>query len=137
MRKFRAMKVEFGPAWVSLDFFVVPTAKFRVLFVLLILAHNRRCTLHFNVTSSPSAEWTAQQVVKAFPDDRIPRYLLRDRDCIYGKCFRHRVKNLGIEEILTAARSPWQIPYVALPLIAGRRRPRVETCARTRKGPRC
>jgi transposase InsO family protein len=62
--------------------------------------------------SSPSAEWTAQQVVQAFPGDSASRYLLRDRDCIYGKCFRHRVKNLGIEEVLTAARSPWQNPYV-------------------------
>ena len=85
---------------------------FRVLFVLLIVAHDRRRILHFNVTSSPSAQWTAQQVVQAFPNDCVPRYLLRDRDCIYGKYFRHRVKNLGIKEVLTAARSPWQNPYV-------------------------
>ena len=78
---------------VSLDFFVVPTATFRVLFVLLILAHDWRRILHFNVTSSPS-------------------HLLRDRDCFYGKYFRRRVKNLGIKEVLTAARSPWQDPYV-------------------------
>jgi transposase InsO family protein len=91
---------------------VVPTATFRVLFVLLILAHDRRRILHFNVTSGPSAEWTAQQVVQSFPDDSATRYLLRDRDCIYGKYFRHQVKNLGIEEVLTAARSPWQSPYV-------------------------
>lgn len=97
---------------ISLDFFVVPTATFRVLFVLLILAHDRRRILHFNVTSSPSADWTAQQVVQAFPGDNVPRYLLRDRDCIYGKYFRHRVRNLGIKEVLTAVRSPWQNPYV-------------------------
>lgn len=97
---------------VSLDFFVVPTATFRVLFVLLILAHDRRRILHFNVTSSPSAEWTAQQVVQAFPGDSAPRYLLRDRDCIYGKYFRHRVKSLSVEEVLTAVCSPWQSPYV-------------------------
>src|SRR5664280_1165591 len=97
---------------VSLDFFVVPTATFRVHFVLLILSHDRRRILHFNVTSSPSAEWTAQQAVQAFPNDSAPRYLLRDRDCIYGKYFRHRVKSLGIKEVLTAARSPWQNPYV-------------------------
>ena len=97
---------------VSLDFFVVPTATFRVLFVLLILAHDRRRVLHFNGTSSPSAEWTAQQVVQAFPGDSIPRYLLRDRDCIYGKYFGRRVKNLGIIEVLSAARSPWQNLYV-------------------------
>ena len=97
---------------VSLDFFVVPTATFRVLFILLVLAHDQRRILHFNVTSSPSAAWTAQQVVQAFPGDSAPRYLLRDRDCIYGEYFRRRVKNLGIKEVLSAARSPWQNPYV-------------------------
>jgi len=97
---------------VSLDFFVVPTATFRVLFVLLSLDHDRRRVLQFNVTSNPSAEWTAQQVAQAFPFDTAPRYLLRDRDGIFGKYFRHRIKNLGIKEVLTAARSPWQNPYV-------------------------
>jgi putative transposase len=97
---------------VSLDFFVVPTATFRVLFVLLILAHDRRRVVHFNVTSDPSAEWTAQQLVQAFPDETAPRYLLRDRDRVYGKYFRRRVKDLGIEEVLTAPCSPWQSPYV-------------------------
>jgi transposase InsO family protein len=97
---------------VSLDFFVVPTATFRVLFVLLILAHDRRRVVRFNVTSDPSAEWTAQQVVQAFPYETAPRYLLRDRDGVYGKYFRRRVKDLGIKEVLTAPRSPWQSPYV-------------------------
>ena len=98
--------------FVSIDFFAVPTATFRVLFVLLILSHDRRRVVHFNVTSSPSAEWTAQQIVQAFPEDTAPRYLLRDRDGIYGGYFRHRVHNLDIEEVLTAASSPWQSPYV-------------------------
>ena len=97
---------------VSIDFFTVPTATFRVLFVLLVLSHDRRRVVHFNVTSSPSAEWTAQQIVQAFPEDTAPRYLLRDRDGIYGAYFRHRVHNLGIEKVLTAPRSPWQSPYV-------------------------
>jgi putative transposase len=97
---------------VSIDFFTVPTATFRVLFVLLVLSHDRRRVVHFNVTSSPSAEWTAQQIVQAFPEDTAPRYVLRDRDGIYGDYFRHRVHNLDIEEVLTAARSPWQSPYV-------------------------
>jgi putative transposase len=61
---------------VSLDFFVVPTATFRVLLVLLIRGHDRRRILHFNVTSSPSAAWTAQQVVQTFPEETAPRYLL-------------------------------------------------------------
>jgi len=67
---------------VSVDFFVVPTATFRVLYVFVILLHHRRQIVHFNVTDSPTAAWTAQQVVDAFPDDSGPRYLLRDRDRI-------------------------------------------------------
>jgi len=97
---------------VSVDFFVVPTATFRVLFVLLVLAHDRRRVVHFNVTSSPSAQWTAQQIVQAFPEATAPRYLLRDRDGVYGEHFRRRVRNLGVMEVLTAPRSPWQSAYV-------------------------
>jgi transposase InsO family protein len=97
---------------VSLDFFIVPTVTYKVLFVLLILTHQRRRVVHFNVTEHPTAAWTAQQVVDAFPWDEAPRYLLRDRDHIYGASFRQRVGHMGIEEVLTAPRSPWQNPYV-------------------------
>jgi putative transposase len=97
---------------VALDFFVVPTVTFRVLFVLVILAHDRRRIVHFNVTESPTAQWTTQQVVKAFPWNTVPRYLLRDRDCIYSTAFRQRVKHLGIKEVVIAPKSPWQNPYV-------------------------
>jgi putative transposase len=97
---------------VALDFFVVPTVMNRVLFVLLILAHARRCVVHFNITEHPTAEWMAQQVIEAFPWDEAPRYLLRDRDRIYGASFRRRVRTMGIEEVLIAPRSPWQNPYV-------------------------
>jgi transposase InsO family protein len=97
---------------VSIDFFTVPTANLRVLFVLVVLAHHRRRVLHFNVTEHPTAEWTAQQIVDTFPDDTAPSYLLRDRDAIYGHSFRHRVKGMQIREVLTAARSPWQNPFV-------------------------
>jgi len=72
---------------VSVDFFVVPTATFRVLYVFVVLLHHRRQVVHFNVTDSPTAAWTAQQIVEAFPDDSAPRYLLRDRDRIYGGDF--------------------------------------------------
>ena len=96
----------------SLDFFTIPTATFRVLFVLVVLRHDRRRVVHFNVTEHPTAEWTAQQVVEAFPWDTAPRYLLRDRDATYGLVFRRRVKGLGIEQVLIAPRSPWQNPYV-------------------------
>jgi len=97
---------------VALDFFVVPTVTHKVLYVLLILAHERRRVVHFNITEHPTAAWTAQQVVEAFPWDEAPRYLLRDRDCIYGTSFRQRVQHMGIEEIVIAPRSPWQNPYV-------------------------
>jgi putative transposase len=97
---------------VALDFFVVPTVTHTVLFVLLILAHDRRRVVHFNVTEHPIAQWTAQQIVDAFPWDEAPRYLLRDRDRIYGTSFRRRVRTMGIEEALIAPRSPWQNPYV-------------------------
>src|SRR5260370_3251627 len=97
---------------VSVDFFVVPTATFRVLYVFVILLHHRRQVVHFNVTDSPTAAWTAQQLVDAFPDDSAPRYLLRDRDSIYGGKFRRRVKGILIAEVLTAPRSPWQNPFV-------------------------
>ena len=97
---------------VALDFFVVPTATYKVLFVLLIVAHHRRWVVHVSVTEHPTAEWTAQQVVDAFPWDEAPRYLLRDRDRIYSASFRQRVRNMGIKEVVIAPRSPWQNPYV-------------------------
>lgn len=97
---------------VALDFFVVPTVTFKVLFVLVILAHERRRIVHFNVTEHPTAQWIAQQIAEAFPWDEAPRYLLHDRDCIYGAAFRQRVRNMGIEEVRTAPQSPWQHPYV-------------------------
>jgi transposase InsO family protein len=93
---------------VSVDFFVVPTATFRVLYVFLVISHHRRRVVHFNVTASPTAAWTAQQIVDAFPDDSAPRCLVRDRDSIYGAEFRRRVKGMRIAEVLTAPRSPWQ-----------------------------
>ena len=97
---------------VSVDFFTVPTATFRILYVFVILRHDRREIVHFNATYNPTAQWTAQQLVEAFPFDSAPRYLLPDRDSIYGDQFRNRVKSLGIDEVLTAPRAPWQSPYV-------------------------
>ena len=69
---------------VSIDFFTVPTARLRVLFVLVVLAHYRRRVVHFNITEHPTAAWTAQQLVDAFPDESAPAYLLRDRDQVYA-----------------------------------------------------
>lgn len=91
---------------VAIDFFIVPTVRNRVLFVFLVLAHERRRVLHFNITTNPTAEWTTHQIVEAFPWDDAPRYMLRDRDGIYGERFQRRVRNMGIEQVITAPRSP-------------------------------
>ena len=97
---------------VAVDFFMVPTATFRILFCFIVLRHDRRMVIHFNVTAHPTAEWTAQQIIEAFPFGEVPQFLLRDRDSIYGEFFRQRVKHIGIEEVVTAPRSPWQNPYI-------------------------
>ena len=98
-------------AFGSVDFFTVPTVTGRVLFVFVVLLHHRRRIVHFNVTAHPTAAWTAQQVIDAFPYDAAPRWLLRDRDAIYGEAFRQRVAGMGSEEVLSAPSSPWQNPY--------------------------
>jgi putative transposase len=97
---------------VSMDFFTVPTATFRVLFVLIVLAHDGRRIVHFHVTEHPTAEWTTRQLVQAFCDRKSPHYLIRDRDGVYGLIFQNHVKALHIEQVVTAPRSPWQSPYM-------------------------
>ena len=97
---------------VAIDFFTVPTVQLRVLFVLVVLVHDRRRIVYFNVTEHPTAERTAQQLVEAFPWESPPKYLLRDRDAIYGNRFRRRVCGLGMKDRPSAPRSPWQNPYV-------------------------
>ena len=82
------------------------------LFVFLVLAHDRRRILHFGVTAHPTAEWSAQQLREAFPWETSPRYLLRDRDTIFGPDFVKQVKAMGIKQVLSAPRSPWQRAYV-------------------------
>ena len=94
-----------------MDFFTVPTLTGRVLFVLVLLAHQRRRVVHVAITEHPTAAWTAQQIIEAFPDDTAPRWLLRDRDAIYGDVFRRRVVGMGISEVVSAPSSPWQNPY--------------------------
>jgi len=96
----------------ALDFFVVPTVTCRLLYVLVLLTHERRKVVQFHITAAPTAEWTAQQVINAFPDDTAPKYLLRDRDSIYGAAFSRRVDGMGITQKRIAARCPWQSPYV-------------------------
>jgi putative transposase len=97
---------------VSVDFFTVPTIRFQVLYVFLVMAHERRRIVHFAVTAHPTAEWTAQQMREAFPWESAPRYLLRDRDRIFGKDFVDQVKAMGIKQVLSAPRSPWQRAYI-------------------------
>ena len=96
----------------AIDMFVVVSASFRLLYVMVILAHDRRRIVRFDVTEHPTAIWLSQQVTEAFPWDTAPRYLLRDRDSSYSAYFRNRVAAMGITEVLTAPRSPWQNPYV-------------------------
>jgi transposase InsO family protein len=96
---------------VSMDFFTVPTITLRVLFVFVVLEHRRRQVLHFGVTEHPTGSWTAQQIVEAFAERDAPRYLIRDRDRVYGDEVRRGIASLGIEEVLTTPRSPWQNPY--------------------------
>jgi putative transposase len=95
----------------AIDFFTVPTVTFRILYCFIVLRHNRREIVHFNVTANPNARWTAQQINEAFPYDAAPKYLIRDRDGIYGKDFRKRVKEMSIKEVIIAPRSPWQNPF--------------------------
>jgi len=96
---------------IGIDFFTVPTATFRNLYCFIILLHERRQVVHFNVTEHPTAAWTAQQMIEAFPEHSAPRFLLRDRDSIYGHDFQLRVAGMRIEEVITAPHSPWQNPY--------------------------
>ena len=84
---------------VSVDFFTVPTIRFRFLYVFLVLAHDRRRILQFGVTAHPTAEWTAQQLREAFPWETA-RYLLRDRDRIFGPDFVTQVKAMGTQPVL-------------------------------------
>jgi transposase InsO family protein len=93
------------------EFFVVPTAAYRLLFVLVILAHDRRRVVHVAVTHHPTATWTAQPLREAFPWNQTPRYLIHDRDLAFRSAVR-TAEAMGIEDVRTAPRSPWQNAYV-------------------------
>src|SRR3984893_9290827 len=96
----------------AVDMFVVATATFRLRYALIVLGHDRRRIIHFEVTQNPTQVWLARQMTEAFPWDTAPRYLLRDRDASYGQTFRDRVAAMAIKEDVTAARSPRRNPYV-------------------------
>jgi putative transposase len=95
----------------AIDLFVVTTATFRLVYALIVLSLDRRRVVHFEVTQNPTQVWLCGQMTEAFPWDSAPRYLLRDRDKSYGSAFRHRVRAMGITDVITAPRSPWQNPY--------------------------
>ena len=96
----------------AMDFFTVSTATFNILFVLIILSHDRQKIIHSNVTTNPTAQWTACQLREAFPWDTAPKYMIRDRDSIYGAIVKKHIKNMEIQDVMTAFQSPWQNPYV-------------------------
>ncbi len=96
----------------AIDMFVVASASFRLLYVMIILAHDRRKIMRTAVTEHPTEAWLSRQVTEAFPWDTAPRYLLRDRDASYGAYFCRRIEVMGTKEVVTAPRSPWQNAYV-------------------------
>ncbi len=94
------------------DFFTVPTLTFKTLYCFVVLSHDRRRILHVGVTQHPTEEWTVRQILEAFPGDGSePRYLIRDRDSIYGSFFRRHIEAMGIEQVVTGRKCPWQNPY--------------------------
>jgi putative transposase len=97
---------------IAVDFFLVPTLTFRLLFVFIGLRHDRRELIYVNVTDHPTAHWAARQLIEAFPEETAPKYLLRDRDAIYGEIFTRCVDTMGIRQVITAPRAPWQNPFV-------------------------
>ncbi len=96
----------------AIGMFVMASASFRLLYMMIILAHNRRNIVRTAVTEHPTAAWLSRQLTEAFPWDTAPLYLLRDRDGSYGSYFCNRVEAMGLTEVVTAPGSPWQNAYV-------------------------
>jgi transposase InsO family protein len=96
----------------AMDFCIVPTVSFQLLYVWFVIDHGRRRLIHFNVTKHPSARWVVQQLREAFPSDRVPRYLLLDRDSIFSAEVMAAIRSFGIDPVRTAYRSPWQNAHV-------------------------
>ena len=92
----------------AMDFLVVPTAGFRLLYVWFVIAHGRREILHYGISEHPTSRWVIQQLREAFPDDTAPRFLIFDNDSIFSARVADSIQNLGIEPRRTAFRSPWQ-----------------------------
>ena len=90
----------------AIDFLVVPTPTFRILYVVVILSHERRKLLHLAVTTNPTAEWAAHQVTEAFPWDTAPKYIIRDRERPYGRQYNDRLGSMCIQDVSKASQSP-------------------------------
>jgi transposase InsO family protein len=91
-----------------MDFFVVPTVRFRLLYVWFVIDHGRRSIIHFNVTTNPTAQWVIQQLRESFPDNSVSRYLIYDNDSIFSDEVKDAVESFGMRAKRTAHRSPWQ-----------------------------
>ena len=113
-----------------MDLFVVPTIGFKLLYAFVVVRLDRRELVWINVTAHPTAEWVARQITEAFPWNEAPRYMIRDRDCIYRAVVTRRLRAMGIRDKPIAPASPWQNGFVER-LIGSIRRERVDhTCAR-------
>ena len=139
-QSWRTFLYNHAEAIASIDLFVVPTITLRMLFGFVVLHHGRRQLVHVGVTAHPTAEWLSHQISEAFPWDRAPRHLVRDRDGAFGESFKRRLHAMGIRDRPTAPRSPWQNAYVERLIIVDERHlrnvlaimPRTTTgCART------
>jgi transposase InsO family protein len=97
-----------APDIAAMDLFVTPTIGFDVLYAFIIVRVARRDLVWINVTTNPSADWIARQITEAFPWNEAPRYLIRDRDQVYGVAVRHRLRAMGIRDKPIAPGSPWQ-----------------------------
>ena len=97
---------------VAIDFFAVPTLTCRILFVFIVLAHDRRRIVHIDVTRHPTSAWTRQQLRESFPDDATARFFLHDGDATFDAAFSRTAEAFGLTSVRTAPRSPWQNPYV-------------------------
>lgn len=95
----------------AIDFLTVPTVTFKTLYVFVVLSLDRRRVVHFHVTTHPTSDWTAMQLIQAFPFESAPKYLIRDRDGIYGERVQESIRLLGMKEKVISARSPWQNGY--------------------------
>jgi transposase InsO family protein len=91
-----------------MDLFVVPTIGFKLLYAFVVVRLDRRDLVWINVTAHPTAEWVARQITEAFPWNEVPRYMIRDRDCIYGAVVTRRLRAMGIRDKPIAPASPWQ-----------------------------